>query len=150
MPSVLPQVSGITNSSRSSSGKSPKLVSQKQPTWTIHSRMMSHDQRGTNRPVGNVNKKALSAGHCKTFISKRNAGMRLSVCAVSKAPKRVSEMPDEPKKIRTSEPNRPVPSLDLRQKIRIPTTQNSNETATSSGPKQAAYLPTERGGRSAA
>src|SRR5258706_15724178 len=94
--------------------------------------MMSRDQRGTNHPVGNVTKKAPSTGHCKTFISKRNAGMRLSVCAVSKVPKSVSEMPDEPKKISTSETNRPIHSLDLRQKIRIPTTQNSNETATSS------------------
>src|SRR5260370_36792906 len=90
--------------------------------------MMSHDEHVTNRPVGNVTKKAPSAGHCKTLISKRNAGMRLSVCAVLKVPKSASEMPVEPKRRSTSETNRPDHSLDWRQNIMIPTTQNSNET----------------------
>jgi len=118
---VLPYVASTTRSR-----KFPRtgiiVDRRKKPTCTTQSKMITHDQRGANCPVGKTTKKVPNAGHCKKLKSVRGKPRIKGESEVRKTPESVVEMPDEPYIISTSEKNRPIHSRDLRQKIRSPTT----------------------------
>src|SRR5450759_4231025 len=97
----------------------------------IQNEKTSQDQRGTNRPVGNVKRKAPRLIHTAPVMRLNRTESSGGVGVGAHMPKSVLPEPVAPKSTRNSETNRPIPSADLRQKIRRPILQASRDTTTS-------------------
>src|SRR5713101_6199697 len=91
----------------------------------------SQDQRGTNRPVGNVKRKTPRPIHSAPEMRLSRVESSGGGWVPAQSPRNVFVIPVPPKSTSSSETNRPMLSLDLRQKIRRPRPQGRRESTTS-------------------
>src|SRR6266481_1077508 len=104
----------------------------------IQNKRTSQDQRGTNRPVGNVKRKAPRPIHAAPEMRLSKVESRGGDWVPAQSPKSVFTVPVPPKSTSSSETNRPIHSSDLRQKISRPRPQGRREITTSRVTKEAA------------
>src|SRR5260370_39121583 len=100
----------------------------KNTSCAIQSRITTHDQRGTNRPSGNVKRKAARAENWMKVSKMSSRTTTGAAYNAWKALLRVVEIPAAPNMISRSETNRPIQVSDFRQKMSRPTPQKINET----------------------
>src|SRR5260370_28777151 len=110
----------------------------KNTSCAIQSRITTHDQRGTNRPSGNVNRKAARAENWMKVSKMSSRTTTGGAYNAWKAVLRVVEIPAAPNMTSTSETNSPIQVSDLRQKMSKPTPQKISETMMSIARKVAA------------
>src|SRR5712672_1107250 len=89
----------------------------------IQNERMSQDQRGTNRPVGNVKRNAPRPIHSAPEMRLSRGESSAGDWVPAQTPKSVFEVPVPPKSTSSSETNRPILSSDMRQKISRPRPQ---------------------------
>src|SRR5260221_11190963 len=126
MKGVPPTANSDTEPWRTGTGEGElhtKLMIQKAST--------SQDQRGTNRPVGNVKRTAPRPIHSAPEMRLSRVESSGGGWVPAQSPRNVFVIPVPPKSTSSSETNRPMLSLDLRQKIRRPRPQGRRESTTS-------------------
>src|SRR6266700_4654415 len=90
----------------------------------------SQDQRGTNRPVGNVKRNAPRPIHSTPETRLNRVESSAGGWVPAQSPRSEFAIPVPAKSTSSSETNRPMLSPDLRQKIRRPRPQGRRENTT--------------------